>query len=411
MPSHARSDAARDLEPTRAGRGGRPSRPVVVVWLGWLWVMAGTNMAAPLYAGYASRFGFSSLVLTLVFATYAVFLVPSSLLFGRLSDRVGRRPVILAGLASACVGLLLFAVATATWWLFAARAFQGLAVGLISGAATAALVELDAAGPERRPAVLSGLAQAGGSATGPLVAGALAQWAPAPERLTFVVGLVLTAVAAWFTLSVPEAGDVAREPWRIQRPRVPDEVRADFARVGLTAATVWGAVAMYLSVVPKYIGSLLRTDDLALIAALSAVALVASCGAQLASQRWATTPARTQVTGLGLLAVGLVALVVAAPTHSALVLLVGAVVTGAGHGVGFVSAQAELNAMVPAARRGEVTAAFICCIYLMVGSAVVTTGLLALTVSFTSAVAAVASVLAVTAVATGGWQVVAARDQ
>src|SRR3954469_4926229 len=97
------------------------TRPLLTVWLGWMAVMAGANLAAPLYATYADRFGFSSLVLTLVFATYAVVLVPALLVFGRLSDRFGRRPVLLAGLVAACAGLLLFPVAQSTVWLFAAR--------------------------------------------------------------------------------------------------------------------------------------------------------------------------------------------------------------------------------------------------------------------------------------------------
>src|ERR1044071_8145939 len=96
--------------------------------------MAGANPATPLYAVYAERFHFSSLVLTAVFATYAFVLVPALILFGRLSDRFGRRPVILAGLAVAVAGLLLFTFARGTAWLFGARALQGLAVGMIGGA-------------------------------------------------------------------------------------------------------------------------------------------------------------------------------------------------------------------------------------------------------------------------------------
>src|SRR3954468_24919138 len=173
--------------PPTAGRDHR--RPLLTVFLGWLWVMAGANVAAPLYSVYAGKFGFSSLVLTTVFATYAVTLVGTLLVGGRLTDRFGRRPVILAGLAVAAVALVVFTAASSTWWLYAARALQGVAVGLISGPATAALVEIDPQRDRARPALLAGLAQAVGSGLGPLLSGSLAQWAPAPLHTGYLVGL------------------------------------------------------------------------------------------------------------------------------------------------------------------------------------------------------------------------------
>jgi MFS family permease len=96
----------------------------LIVWSSWLTLMTGANLATPLYAVYGERFGFSSLVLTAVFATYAFVLVPSLILFGRLSDRFGRRPVLFAGLLTASVGLGLFAAAQSVSWLFGARAVQ-----------------------------------------------------------------------------------------------------------------------------------------------------------------------------------------------------------------------------------------------------------------------------------------------
>lgn len=384
-------------------------RPSLSVCGAWLVLMAGANLATPLYAVYAERFGFSSFVLTAIFATYAVVLVPALILFGRLSDRFGRRPVVLAGLGLACVALVLFAVADGAGWLFAARAVQGLAVGTISGAATAALVEVDPDGNRRRAALFAGLAQAGGSASGPLLAGVLAQWAPDPLRLCFYVGLAATGGAALLILRIPEPVGREREPWRIQLPRVPHDIRSPFLRVSLTAATVWAAMGLLLSIVPSYAADLLNTDNLALLALIAALALIASCAAQIVVTYRDARPARDEAVGLALLGAGLVVLIIAAPLRSLPLMVVGALAAGFGHGLAFLNAQQELNEVAPEQRRGEITAAFIACIYALLATAVVGSGLLDEYVSLTVAVAVVAAGLATIAVAVAVWHARAAR--
>ena len=366
--------------------------------------MAGANLATPLYAVYADKFHFSSLVLTTVFATYAVVLVPALIVFGRLSDRFGRRPVILAGLGVACGGLVLFALATSVVWLYAARALQGLAVGMISGAATAALVELDPRGDRRRAAMFAGLAQAGGSAAGPLLAGVLAEWAPKPLHLVFLVTLGLTAAAATAVLTLSEGRAETPEPWRIQWPRVPPGIRGAFVRVSLTAATVWASISLYFSIVPSYARDLLGTRNLAVLAAVSALSLVASFGTQVISQRSRPSRRLSQAVGLGILATGLVALVLAAPLHTLALIIAASLLAGIGHGLAFLNAQEELNDIAPPEHRGEVTAAFIACIYFLVASAVIATGLLDLRLSLSFSVGAVALVLVAAALAGAAWQ-------
>ncbi|MGZ4277624.1 MAG: MFS transporter, partial [Solirubrobacteraceae bacterium] len=131
----------------------RAGRPFLILTVAFFTLLLGSNLPTPLYAVYRERFGFSSAVLTLVFATYMVVLVPTLLLCGQLSDRVGRKRVIAAGLVTAAAGLGLFAAATATAWLFAARAVQGLSVGMVTSAATAGLVELEPHGDRERAAL------------------------------------------------------------------------------------------------------------------------------------------------------------------------------------------------------------------------------------------------------------------
>jgi MFS family permease len=378
-------------------------RRLLTVWLAWLVLMAGANLATPLYAVYSQRFHFSPLVLTAIFATYAIVLVPALVLFGRLSDRFGRRPVVAGGLATACVGLALFAAAEGTAWLFAARAVQGLAVGMISGAATAALVEFDPHGSRRRAALYAGLAQAGGSALGPLGAGVLAEWAPDSLRLCYLVTLGFTLVAAAFVLRLPEDGDREPEPWRPQWPRVPADVRRPFFRVGVTAGAVWATMALFLSIVPSYAERLLSTTNLAVVATIAALALLASFVAQAALERMAGSHRRDQAVGCVLVAVGLGGVVAAAPSASVALLVAGSIVAGAGHGIAFLTAQQELNELAPEERRGEVTAAFIACIYFLVASFVIAAGVLDSVFSLDASVEAVGSVLIAVALGAAVW--------
>ncbi|HEX4306581.1 MAG TPA: MFS transporter, partial [Solirubrobacterales bacterium] len=366
-------------------------------------MLMSANLATPLYAGYSERFGFSTAVLALIFATYAIVLIPSLLLFGQLSDRFGRRPVIAAGLVAAMAGLGCFALADSLPWLFAARALLGLAQGMVSGAATAALVELLPDGEGRRAALLATLGQAGGSASGPLFAGFLAHWAPAPHVVPFVLGLVVCALLIGLLAFVPETRRGEAEGWKIQRPHVPAEIRADFARVGITAAAAWAvAASLFLAVIPSYASAVLETSDLAVLGAVTATMLFASCAAQLALRDGAP-PAIAQASGLILLAAGLLALVLATPLESPALLILGALLAGVGHGTAILAAQDNLTQIAPEEQRAEISAAFYVCVYTGVAGPVIGIGILAAAVSLYTAVSVFAAVTGVTALVVAGW--------
>src|SRR5256714_6122311 len=136
-------------------------RRMLAVGFAWLVLMAGANLAPPLYAVYPRQFGFSPLVLPAIFATYAIVLVPALVFFGRLSDRFGRRPVVAAGLPTACPGLPLFAAAQGTAWLLAAPAGQGLPGGQVSRPPAPVPGQLDPRRSQRRTARGRWLAAAG----------------------------------------------------------------------------------------------------------------------------------------------------------------------------------------------------------------------------------------------------------
>jgi sugar phosphate permease len=365
-------------------------------------MLLSANVATPLYAVYAKEFGFSTAVLALVFAVYALVLIPALLVFGQVSDRIGRRPATAVGLGLSVLALVFFAVASGTVWLFVARGTLGLAQGMLSGAATAALAELSQ--ERRRAALLATLAQTGGSAIGVLLCGVLAQWAPAPKVLPFIAAMaVCIAVAAALPL-VPETTGRPSGALRVRLPRVPPEIRGAFIRVGLTAAAVWAVAAgLFLAVMPSYAGQfVLHTQNLALLALVTSLVLLASIGAQLLVRKGAP-PAQAQAGGLVLLALGLLALVLASPAQSGALLAVGAVLAGAGHGLAYLAAQDDLTRIAPAAQRGEVSAAFYVCIYLGVSLPVIGIGLLATVTTLFVAVATFAAVTGAAALALAAW--------
>jgi MFS family permease len=175
--------------PGNEGCGGRVRRKalprmaafwLVAVMLGF--VLLTSAAASPLYAVYQAQWKFSAATLTAVFAIYAIFLLVTLLLFGSLSDYLGRRPVILAALTITAAACALFLAAHGVGLLFAARALQGVAVGTATGGLGAALIDLQPEGRGLAP-VATGTSILLGLAVGALASSALVQYGPAPTHL------------------------------------------------------------------------------------------------------------------------------------------------------------------------------------------------------------------------------------
>jgi MFS family permease len=313
----------------------------------------------PLYGVYQSRFHFSTATVTAVFAVYALTLLVALLVLGRLSDHVGRRAVIIAGVACNAVACVVWLLATGVTALYVARALQGVSVGLATGAIGAALLELQPRG-SGRAGVLTSASPSMGLGVGAIVVSALAQYGPAPTHLiwwlllaAFVVGMVALA-------AMPEPGE-PRPGWaRSLRPavRVPRNVRATFLMALPAVVGVWALSALYLSLGPKLAAGLVGSTNL-LWGGLAAFLLagVGSVGAVAAGR---LTPRGGVIGGCVALFVG-AALTFAGILGSVPALfLVGTAIAGVGFGCDWSGAYRMLTADVaPGDRAGLVAAIFV----------------------------------------------------
>jgi predicted MFS family arabinose efflux permease len=315
------------------------------------------GVPSPLYGIYRELWGFSPLVLTLVYAIYAFGVLTTLILAGRLSDEVGRRPVLLVALGVLMGATVLFILATSVVWLFVARALQGLATGAALSAASAALLDLH---PRRDPVGVSlanGVASSAGLGLGVLVSAALVELLPAPRVVPYIVLFALFATALAGVWRMPEPVATRSRPRLTpQRPHVPAAIRGPFLLAALGALSSWSIAGLFLSLGPQLSAGLFHTTD-HLIAGIGVFALAgAGAAAQLAFGR--TAPWAGAAGGSLALSAGMLLLVIATAAGSSLVFLAGTVIGGAGFGVAFLGALRALSAVIPAEHRAAVMSAF-----------------------------------------------------
>lgn len=334
----------------------------------------GAYLPTPLYPGYQHAFGFSDLTMTMVYATFALVSAPTLLLFGPAADALGSRVVLRASVVVAALASGCFALATGPAWLLAGRAAQGLALGAATGAATALITERTPGEHRGRGSVLAGVAFVAGTAAGPVVAGVLAQYAPAPQSLPYLVHLVLLAHGWRRVSALPHAGQRA-QPWRPTRPHIPAGLRRLFGTAAATGFLAWAVAGLFLAVIPAILGRTAHTGNLAVTGGIAGAVLACSVLTQPLVRRCGAK--RAQLGGLAALLGSLLALALTGG-GSMSVTLAAAVVAGAGHGLAYGGSTAAVDTVAPDSRRGAINAALYLAFYL--GSAVpaVAVGLLTL---------------------------------
>ncbi|OEU87480.1 MFS transporter [Streptomyces abyssalis] len=364
--------------------------------------MLGTTLPTPLYVVYQRELDFSTLMVTVVFATYAAGVLAALLLVGHVSDEVGRRRTLLPGLALSMLSAVVFLVAHNLELLFAGRLLSGLSAGIFTGTATAALVDLADARSTGRGSLVATVVQMGGLGSGPLLAGVLAEAAPAPLRLPYAVDLallVLVAAGLWF-MPEPVAGTVRRPRMRVTKPGVPQGMRGTFVRAGIAGFAGFAVLGLFTAVSPSFLGELLGMDSFALAGGVIFGVFAASAVGQIVLvPRFGEASLPLGCAGL---VVGMCLLTAGFAVRSFELLVAGGVIAGGGQGMSFRAGLAAVNAEAPVAQRANVASTYFVVLYVAlslpvigVGVAADLFGLRAAGIAFSLLVAALAgSVLA-----------------
>jgi len=311
-----------------------------------LFFLAGSSAPTPLYGRYATAWGFTASTTTLVFGVYAIAVLVSLLVAGRLSDHVGRRPVLLAGVAGQLVAMAVFTTATGVTELLVARVVQGLATGAAAAAVGAALVDVST----RHGALTNAVAAPLGTALGSIGAALLVAHLPAPTHLVYDVLAGVFLLQGLGVLLMAET--VATRPGARAslRPtvRTPAATRRALAVAVPALLAGWSIAGLYGALGPAIVRQLSHsTSVVAGGASLAVVAGTAALGVYLLR---GVEPGRTLSVVIPLMAVGVAITLAGVVAESEPLFFAGSVVAGVAFGGVF---SASIRATVPLAAPHE----------------------------------------------------------
>jgi MFS family permease len=319
-------------------------------------ILGGSSAPTPIYHLYQESWGLAPVTLTIIFSVYALVLLGALLTLGSLSDFVGRRPILFAGLALSVIAMALFAAADSAGWLIAARAMQGLAAGILSSTLGATLLDTN---PQTGPLVNSTTPLLGMS-VGALGSSALVTYAPAPTELVYQVLLVLfllLAILVWF---MPETARSKAGAWRSLRPHVavPPQARAALWRVTPSNIANWSLGGFYLSLMPSLLRVATGLDSPFVGGGIVALLTLSGAAGILIARKW--QPHRILITGTSTVSVGVAVALLGVHQQEVALLLLGTFIAGLGFGSSFYAATRTIMPLaLPNERAGLLSAFFL----------------------------------------------------
>jgi MFS family permease len=323
-------------------------------------LLAASSAPSPLYPIYQQEFGFSSIELTTIFAVYVLALLISLLTVGRLSDFVGRRPVLAGALVVQALAMVAFLIADGTGWLLVARVVQGLATGAAVGVLGAYLLDLQPPDGSRLGSLVNSVAPGIGLGIGALGTGLLVQYGPHPTRLVFAILLADVAVLILITAVLPET--VRRVPGALAslRPQVavPGPARRAFAAAAPSMVATWALGGLVLSIGGSVIRSVFGESNSAVVGLVLGIFAAAGALTGVLVTNWA--PVAIQRYGTVTLVLGTALFLTALAVSSLALFVTASVVAGSGFGAGFLGALRSLTQLVqPHQRAGLLSAVYV----------------------------------------------------
>lgn len=308
--------------------------------------LAASSAPTPLYAVYASAWGFTAITTTVVFGVYALAVLAALLTLGRLSDHVGRRPVLLAALGGQAAAMVVFTTAGGVDALLVARVLQGLSTGAALGALGAAMLDVDRV----RGTLANSVAPGAGTALGALASGLVVQLLPGPTHLVFLLLLAVFALQAYGVLRLPETVSPAPGALATLRPdvRLPRSVRREVLLAAPVLFAVWALAGFYGALGPALVRSLTGSRSIALGGTpLFVLAGVAAVSVLVLHRVRAET---VMLVGSLALVLGVATTLVGVALGSTVGFFAGTAVAGVGFGSGF---QGGIRSVVPVAAPHE----------------------------------------------------------
>jgi predicted MFS family arabinose efflux permease len=318
--------------------------------------LAGSSIPTPLYPLYQSLWGLNPMTITVVFGVYALGVLTGLLFAGRLSDHLGRRPVLIAAASGQVVVMVMFATAGGAAGLIAARVLQGLTAGAALAAVGAAMIDLNKA----RGTTANAVAPPFGSALGGILGGFFLQFLPAPTELIY--GVMAAVFAAQIAGLVLMKEPIAPKPgaWQSLKPQLtlPAAAREPLLLALPVLIALWALGGFYSSLAPTLVRGMLASNA-PMLGGLAIFVLAATGGTAVLLLR-NLEPRRMLALGSLSLVLGIGTVIWAMTHNSPVAFFLGTAVAGLGFGPGFQGAvRSVVSVVAPHERAGTLSIVFI----------------------------------------------------